>query len=131
MTGGKLRTWWRVHSLDRIEWPASPASVDVSAAKAQWDKLTSTLTSVPRAFKKGEKVDLGNGKMGIRSSRGTLPARNHDKDDKKDVEEDDEQDDEQDEGEVAETPGGDLTETDELEKYTKVINLASATKIAK
>ena len=66
-------------------------------------------------YQKGEKVDLGNGRVGIRNSRGTLPARQDDKDDKQDVEEDDEKDDEQDEDEVAETLG-DLTETDELEK---------------
>ena len=74
MAGGRIQTWWRARSIDQISYPASPASVDVSAAKAQWDKLASGLTCVPRILKKAEKIDLGNGKKGMKTSRGILQS---------------------------------------------------------
>ena len=92
MAGGRIQTWWRARSIDQISYPASPASVDVSAAKAQWDKLASGLTCVPRNLKKHEIIDLGNGKQGMKTGRGILqaPAREKQQDDEDD--EDDEAD---------------------------------------
>ena len=86
MAGGRIQTWWRARSIDQISYPASPASVDVSAAKAQWDKLASGLTCVPRNLKKHEIIDLGNGKQGMKTGRGILqaPAKEKQQDDEDD-----------------------------------------------
>ena len=110
MAGGRIQTWCRARSIDQISYPASPASVDVSAAKAQWDKLASGLTCVPRLLKKAEKIDLGNGKQGMKTGRGILqaPAKEKQQDDEDDeADEADQEDQEDQEDEVDEGQGND------------------------
>ena len=112
MAGGRIQTWWRARSIDQISYPASPASVDVSAAKAQWDKLASGLTCVPRNLKKHEMIDLGNGKQGMKTGRGILqaPAKEKQQDDEDDEADEADQEDpaqEDQEDEVDEGQGND------------------------
>ena len=109
MAGGRIQTWWRARSIDQISYPASPASVDVSAAKAQWDKLASGLTCVPRNLKKHEMIDLGNGKQGMKTGRGILqaPAREKQQDDEDDEADEADQEDQDQEDEVDEGQGND------------------------
>ena len=78
LAGGHLQTWWRLRAIDQFLFPPSPASIDVSSAKAAWAKMVSGLTQIPRKFKKGERVDAGGGKIVVRSSRGDLPVGNQD-----------------------------------------------------
>ena len=49
----------------------------MQAASARWDQLAATLLRVPRLFerKQPQKVTMANGKPGVKTSRGTLPAK--------------------------------------------------------
>ena len=77
LTGGRLHIWWRIRCIDQIIYPNSSASIDVQAASARWDQLAATLLRVPRLFERKEprKVTMANGKPGLQTSRGTIPAR--------------------------------------------------------
>ena len=85
----------------------------MSAAKAQWDKLASGLTCVPRLLKKAEKIDLGNGKQGMKTNRGILqsPAKEKQQDDEDDeadeADQENQEDQEDQEDQVDEGQGND------------------------
>jgi len=74
LTGGFIETWWRNRSIDQFLYPSSTASVDVTKARADWARMVAGLQVVPREFKKGERVDLGNGKSVVRNKRGDMPV---------------------------------------------------------
>ena len=112
LTGGRLHIWWRIRCIDQITYPNSSASIDVQAASVRWDQLAATLLRVPRLLERKQptKVTMANGKPGMRTSRGTLPAANPSAlpaaDSEDDVSEWEEQDEQQEEQQQEEDQDG-------------------------